>query len=165
MQFMQWVRNIQNGINETVIGYLEELLDMFNEPFDHEHITDLVNTMCELLQDHVSPLLSQFREEGRNCSATFKVWDDYLTRVSTPLKMFLYGTRNGKWTVYQLAKACMLPFIFASNSTTYALYLPVMLLLIKRLPEDIKQDFSHSLFVAKLAEGRYNGMWIRGNRE
>ena len=65
-------------------------------------------------------LLEEFRTESRQISPTFKVWDEYLTRVSTPLKLFISSTRVPDWTVHKYSKLCLLTVLFASNRTYYS---------------------------------------------
>ena len=77
-----------------------------------------------------------------------------------PLKLFLSSSRNGDWAVYQLSKKMLLPLLFVSNRSTYSRYMPVLILLMERLPECVKQSFIEGNFVAKLSEGKFNKVWM-----
>ena len=74
--------------------------------------------------------------------------------------MFLAATWKGDWQVYQSTKAQFLPLLFAGNRTTYARYMPYLLMAMKRLPKEISDAFMQQGFVAKLSQGRFNGVWI-----
>ncbi len=60
----------------------------------------------------------------------------------------------------QSVKAEFLPILFAANRNNYACYLPVMLLLMKRLPPDVLAEFEDGNFVAKLSSGKFNSVWL-----
>jgi hypothetical protein len=66
---------------------------------------DIWNTFAS---EKIIPLLEEFREESRQISPTFKLWDEYLTRVSEPLKLFISSTRRPEWTVHKYSKLCLL---------------------------------------------------------
>ena len=121
---------------------------------------EMVQSMCTFLESRVNPLLEQFRVMGRNTSPTFKLWDDYLTKVSVPLKLFLSSSRHAFWDVNQYAKQMLLPFFFASNRTVYARYMPYLTLQMSRLPEEIQKTFQDGQFVAKLTNDKFNSVWI-----
>ena len=53
-----------------------------------------------------------------------------------------------------------LPLLFAGNRTTYARYMPVFLMLMNRLPKEVMENFTQKGFIAKLSDGRFNGVWI-----
>ncbi len=114
---------------------------------------ELVTELLNIIQNHMIGLLNMFREEGRKSSPTFQYWDDFLQRVMRPFLLFIAATRNGSWSVCQSAKAEFLPILFAANRNNYAGYLPVMLLLMKRLPPDVLAEFEDGNFVAKLSSG------------
>ncbi|WAQ94372.1 hypothetical protein MAR_006843, partial [Mya arenaria] len=95
---------------------------------------------------HVVRLLDEFREEGRKVSPTFQVWNNYLSRVSTPLKLLLASTRSPSWTVYQHAKLQLMPLLFASNHTIYATFMSIQILTMNRLPTEVEEGFLACLF-------------------
>ncbi|WAR09404.1 hypothetical protein MAR_019362 [Mya arenaria] len=55
-----------------------------------------IESFCQAIATHVVRLLDEFREEGQKVSPTFQVWNNYLSRVSTPLKLLLASTRSPK---------------------------------------------------------------------
>jgi hypothetical protein len=77
-----------------------------------------------------------------------------------PLKVFLNTTRNGMWHKSQEIKAELLPLLFATNRTKYSRYLPVSLLLMNRLPDEVVTAFEQDEFTAKLSQGRFNAVWM-----
>jgi len=105
-------------------------------------------------------LLEEFRTESRQISPTFKVWDDYLTRVSTPLKLFISSTRVPDWTVHKYSKLCLLTVLFASNRTSYAKNMIVQVLNMNRLPREVEDEFLQGLLTAKLSSGKFNNVWM-----
>ena len=66
------------------------------------------------LEHQMMPLLEEFRSEGRN-SPFFRFWDDYLSKVSAPLKLFISSSRHVIWAAHQYAKSKLLPFFCVSN--------------------------------------------------
>ena len=108
----------------------------------------------------VKPLLDVFRKEGRNISPTFQFWDDFLFRVLQPLKIYIAATRVGFWEVHESAVAHLLPFLFATNRSNYAKYMPIVLLQQQRLPPEIAESFKEVHFVAKLSQGKFNSVWM-----
>ena len=120
--------------------------------------SSLVVDLCTKVDEEPISLLGQFREEGRMASQTFVFLDDFLCRVSMPWKTFLSSTRKGNWSVFQSSKGQLHPILFAYNRSTYAKYMPILLLLIKRLPDDVPKAFSQNHFVAKLSAGKFNSM-------
>ena len=99
-------------------------------------------------------MLTTFRNDGRAHSPTLKVWDDILFSLMS----FICGTQCASWNRYQATKAKLLPLLFASNRCNYARYMMVMILLMKRLPEDVNTAFEEGLFVAKLTDGCFNAV-------
>jgi hypothetical protein len=91
-------------------------------------------------------------------SPTFCVWDDFLQKVLLPVKQYLAATQNADWMVYQESKLTLLHLLFCSNRLVYSRYMPVTLLLMKRLPQEVRDD--EGLFVARLAYGVFNGVLI-----
>ena len=122
----------------------------------YQTVQDVASTILPELQQ----LLGEFRAEGRSVSPNFALWDDFLRKVLLPFKLFISATRDGSWEVYQSSKVDLLPLLFASNRTTYSRYLPVLLLMMKRLPHEVLEAFAQGLFVARLSEGEFNGVWL-----
>ena len=104
-----------------------------------------VEQLQHVLHDDLLPLINCFREEGCAVSPAFKLWDNFLFDVLLPL---IRATRGGEWNIYQDAKTHLLPFLFISNRTTYAKYMSVLQLQMKRLPADVLAAFKEGLFIA-----------------
>ncbi|XP_052278058.1 uncharacterized protein LOC127876693 [Dreissena polymorpha] len=119
-----------------------------------------LDRFVDTLSNYLTPYLEEFREEGRNLSSTFSLWDDYLAKVSTPLKLLIASTRSPNWTVYQHAKLQLMPLLFASNRTTYARYMTVQWLQMNMLPQDVKEGFLEGFYTAKLSSGTFNNVWL-----
>ena len=160
-QFLIWCQARKVKIPNEFTNLLDNLQVKCNLPLpDQVGVSSLVSNLGKIINKHILSLVSHFRNKGRKASATFTFWDDFLCRVSIPLKMFLSATRNGKWSVYQSTKALFLTLLFASNRSTYSKYLPVLLMLMNRLPQEVKSAFSQGHFVFKLSKGKINGSWI-----
>ena len=157
--FLIWCERSENKISEELMALVERLANSLSEGETTETeqcISDLKSEIVSNLQ----PLLDEFRREGRSVSPTFRVWNDFLTRVLRPIKMFISATRKGCWSVHQETKMQLLPFLFATNHTNYAHYLTVSLFLMKLLPAEVLNSFQASHFVAKLSSGKFNSVWL-----
>ena len=119
--------------------------------------------VMECLEENLFLALQQVQKEGRESSPTFRFWDDFLSNVTIPFKMPLAATRSGQWEIYEESKLELLPLLFASNRTNYARYMPVLLLMMKRLPEEVRAAFEEGLFVAKLTDEKFNTVWMDYN--
>ncbi|XP_060579912.1 uncharacterized protein LOC132736731 [Ruditapes philippinarum] len=154
INFESWCIDNERDFDEEVITSLLQLKDQ-TEVTDTE-----IETWCEAASNNMFSLLEEFRKESRNISPTFRLWDDYLRRISVPLKLFISSTRSPNWNIHKYAKLCLLPFLFASNRTTYAKYITVQVLQMNRLPEDVEEGFQKGMFTAKLSSGKFNSVWL-----
>ncbi|MES9884232.1 MAG: hypothetical protein ABW185_25590, partial [Sedimenticola sp.] len=157
-QFEKWC-----GENEREMpSDLRDEIEKFKESVAQGNIIDdqSQEELYERIGNVLSPLLYEFREHGRTVSPTFRFWDDFLTKVSLPLKLFLASSRTGNWEANQYAKCCFLPLLFASNRSTYAKYLTTQILGMNRLPIDVECGFKNGLFVGKLSDGKFNKVWM-----
>ena len=159
LQFKLWCEENQKPMPTQMTAYMNEFADVLVAE-DLDKLPNVFNKLNAVIDQELTPLLQQFRDAGRSTSPTFRLWDDYLQKVSLPLKQFICATRNGQWDVYLSAKTSFLPLLFATNRTNYARYLPVITLLMQRLPPEVIQSFKEGLFVAKLSSGNFNGVWI-----
>lgn len=155
IQFQSWARRNSILLPVDLSQKTEDFKECLSSP-DDEVIKDVNN----MLESQIIPLLQQFRSEGRHASPLFQFWDDYLTNISAPLKLFISSSRHAMWDVHQYAKSKLLPCFFASNRTVYARYMPYMFLQMNRLPKQALESFSHGSFVAKLTDGTFNSVWI-----
>ena len=110
--------------------------------------TDFVNLVLGKIDADICPMVEQFRLEGREASPLFQFWDDYLTKVSEPLKLYQASLRHSMWESNHYSKCKLLPFFFAANRSTFARYMIYMLLQENRLPEKIITPFVKGNFVA-----------------
>jgi len=97
-----------------------------------------ITEMCSILSDHIVPLMEEFQNECRNTSPMLKLWNDYLTQISTPLKLFISSTRSPNWTVQQFAKLQLRPLFSAANRNIYAKYINVQVLHLNRIPAEVE---------------------------
>ena len=160
-EFQLWCNKYDKKVHAGVLDLLVQLCAKYEEGMCSPETTQtIIDQLLVLLEESLLPLLAEFRKEGCLKSSTFQFWDDFLQRVLGPIKVFISATRDGNWAAYQSAKAELLPLLFASNRTTYAKYMPVLLLKMKRLPPHIIHDFVEKQFVAKLSQGKFNGTWM-----
>ena len=156
-QFYTWCERTGNRIPDRLSEGLTELESAFS---GLEKVQELKQELCTLLIDQVLPMIEKYRKEGRSISPTFLLWDEILFRVLLPLKVFISASRKGLWEIQQSAKAEFLPLLFASNRTNYARYLPVSLLQMRHLPQEIATEFARTGGMVKLSEGHFNGVWL-----
>ena len=157
-QFQNWTLKQGKMIPEWFVDVQQKLQTKYQDsPNDAVVIGKIMKVVVD---ESLEPMIANFKEHGLELSATFRFWDDYLQKVSISLKVFISATRNGGWAVYQSAKAKLLPLLFASIRNTYAKYMPVLLLLMKRLPPEVISDFVQRQFVAKLTPGKFNCTWM-----
>ena len=64
-------------------------------------------------------LIQKFREEGRNQSPMFCLWDDFLFRVMLLFRKVIAAIHIGDWGAYQSSRAALLPVLHASNRYAY----------------------------------------------
>ena len=53
----------------------------------------------------------------------------------------------------------MTPYFFATDHYNYARWMPVYLLDMTQLPEDISQAFDQGQFAIRKTDGAFNGIW------
>ena len=155
VNFKKWLEQQHNEKSEKI---LKEITSCLSGIAEGE--TDLVNLVLGKIDADICPMVEQFRLEGREASPLFQFWDDYLTKVSEPLKLYLASSRHSMWESNHYSKCKLLPFFFAANRSTYARYMSYMLLQENRLPEKIITSFAKGNFVAKLTDGTFNAVWL-----
>ena len=126
LQFDKWAEKNSKHIPSGLLQKIDQL--------DVENQSDEAEEVLEMIQSEILPAIEMFRSEGRSVSSLFRFWDDYLTEVLLPLKLYLAASRHGIWDTYHFAKTKLLPFLFASNRTVYSRYMPYMVLQMNRLP-------------------------------
>ena len=150
IQLKHWMERNTKEISGRVLEAINEMSECLYA-VNEEALLSLKNEMM--------PILEEFRLEGRN-HPLFRFWDDYLTKVSAPLKLFISSSRHAIWDAHQYAKSMLLPFLFASNRTIYARYMPYLFLQMNRLPKEALESFNQGNFVAKLTPGTFNSVWM-----
>ena len=122
IQFKKWC----NDNDEEIPNELYDLIEQLNEAVSrNEQCVNIVQHIQNMIEYIIDPFISRYKEEGRQASPTFKLWDDFLVRVMQPFKMYMSSTRNANWNVHQATKSLLLPLLFASSRTNYSRYLPV----------------------------------------
>ena len=157
LNFHKWCEQKGMNIPTEVAGLLRDLSDQMTLAATN---SDIFTRTTESVKLNVLPLIQQFRNEGRATSPTFRFWDQFLTDVMLPLKTYLASSKLGQWSVNQTSKRDLLKLLFATNRTNYARYMPVLMMLMQRLPDEVAAAFKEGLFVAKLTDGKFNKVWL-----
>ena len=159
MQFRRWCEEKGVLLPSQLHDVLANMAFSFSST-EAEDPSSLLNLTKESINMHLVPLLQKFINEGQHSSPTFRFWYDFLSKVMLPFKTFLAATRKSQWSVYQASKRELLPLLFASNRTNYSRYMPVLMLMMERLPPDVQAAFEQGLFVAKLTDAHFNAVWL-----
>jgi hypothetical protein len=128
LRFSEWCDHTGKQIPQQMTTFLDELDTAFTTN-DAQLISETIGELSTAIDESLLPILTEFGLEGREASSTFKFWDDL-----RPFKVLVSSARHGFWEEQQSAKAELIPLLFAANRTNYARYMPVMLLLMKRIP-------------------------------
>ena len=158
LHFSKWCSEHQVPNPNKLCETLKTFEFAFTEN-DQENVKIMADHLCEQYETVLEPLVEKFREEG-NEYPTFRLWDQLLVQVLGPLKVFLTATKSSNWDAYHAAKISFLPLLFAGNRTNYSRYMPVVLLAMNRLPDNVKQAFMEGQFNAKLTDGLFNDVWM-----
>ena len=67
--------------------------------------------------------------------------------------------REGNWPMHLHSTEAMLPLLFITNHTNYSRWMPVYLLNMTELPEEITDAFTDGEFTVRQTEGRFKGVW------
>ena len=110
LQFDKWAEKNSKHIPSGLLQKIDQL-DIENQE------------VLEMIQSEILPAIEMFRSEGRSVSSLFRFWDDYLTEVSLPLKLYLAASRHGIWDTYHLAKTKTLAlFICIQQNRVFPVY-------------------------------------------
>jgi hypothetical protein len=88
----------------------------------------------------------QFRKFGYTTSPTFKYCDLFL-KVTEILILNIRSERQGSWNMHLSSIASMLPYLFIANRVNYSRYLPVYILDMLDLHQDVKSAFESGVLV------------------
>ncbi len=117
-----------------------------------------ISELQRLSQIHIAPLIERFRSESCAKSPTFQYWDFFLCAVQVMLTI-IWAERLGDWNLSLQSQCQMLPYIFQTDRMNYSRWLPVYLLEMIQLPEDLKLVLS-SNFSFHEKSGKFNGIWL-----
>ena len=95
-QFENWTLKQGEIIPEWFVDVLQKLQTKYQDsPNDAVKIGKIMDELKVVVDESLEPMIADFREHGRELSATFRFWDDYLQKVSIPLKVFINGDCMG----------------------------------------------------------------------
>ena len=121
----------------------------------------------DILQDiekqnsFVDTELGALRKEGRNESATFCFWDEFIDMVEILLR-FIRAERAGDWNLHIDSLSDMLPYFFAYDRINYARWGSVYFADMKSLPwsaKEVHDEFMNGNHPIKRAAGSFNQVW------
>ena len=121
-------------------------------------VHEAVREMDKLVSDHLEPLFCQFRSWGYSRSPTFEYWDMFLKAVQIMLDN-IRAERVGDWQGHLHSQSNMLPYFFTTDRTNYSRWMPVYLLDMLSLPEEISEQFKMGHFAIRQKPGKFNGIW------
>ncbi len=93
----------------------------------------------------VENAMEPFIKEGKKCSGTFVLWNDYLDMIGLLLN-FIRAERDGNWPLHLDCTAGMIPHMCAFDRLNYFRWLLIYLIDMYLLP--IKAPAVHSEFMA-----------------
>ena len=157
--FIEWceqeqcLQNIPNEIWQQLVCVQVTLTDG-----DQNNSLTAVKELSVLLLKYVVPLLIKFKEFGRVHSPTFKYLDMFLDAEHIML-LNIRAEREGNWALHLHTVAAMLPYFFSTNRTNYARWVPVYILEMLDIPENVRSALEDGQFSVREIPGRFNGIW------
>ena len=139
--FLTWTEeqgHLQNLLEDDFATKLMQLHESFDKA---EHSDDSVKQCTQSLCNALGVLhdkLSVFTTLGREMSATFAFWDDFLQRCSVLLR-FIRAERDAYWMLHLSTVAEMLPFFFVCDHSNYSRWATVYVADMRLLPEQRPQ--------------------------
>ena len=78
-------------IPDILLQDIAKLSEMFScsAAVTTEQKESVIEGIDEVALHDLQNLLKEFRQEGRSTSPTFQFWDDFLTQVMLPFKLFI----------------------------------------------------------------------------
>ena len=107
----------------------------------------IVDVLNEILSDHLEPLFT-----------CFQYWDMYLKAIEIMLEN-IRAERVGDWEQHIASSSKMLTYFFSTNRTNYSRWMPIYLLDMMNLPEEIASKFKAGQFPVRQTPGKFNGIW------
>lgn len=119
------------------------------------------NACIEGELDSLYSLFTQFTEEGRQRSQTFRLWSDYTVMVQILLE-YIRAERTACWSLHLEATSRMLPYLFAVNHFNYARWVTVYLADMHLLPEtapEVYQQFQDGKHAVRRSPTAFSSVW------
>ena len=67
--------------------------------------------------------------------------------------------RDGNWALHLHTSASMLPYFFCMNKVNYACWMPVYILEMVNIPQQVRTAFEDGQFAVREVAGPFNGIW------
>jgi hypothetical protein len=125
---------------------------------DKQKITAALNKLDVIFEEHLLPLFKEFQSWGHTKSPTFQLWDQFLDATHI-LILNVHAERDGNWALHLHSEYSMLPYVFSANRTNYARWLPVYILDMLSLPEEVRSAFGLGQFAVWQTTGTFNEIW------
>lgn len=123
-----------------------------------QNIHEKVHDLQDLVQLYLEPLLERFIQHSSSKSPTFQFWNTFLQAIHIML-LNTKAVRTGDWELSLQSQSQMLPYIFVSDKMNYSRWLPVYLLEMIHLPDDLKTVFRTGQFSVRQKPGKFNSLW------
>ena len=136
---------MQNSNRLNPIEATESKLDDLAHAFSMNNTDITSSAVDEIVDEHlgnISEALIEFRTAGRESSATFKFWDDFMEGAKVLLHL-IRAEREGNFDLHLNAMCKSLPWFRAAGKLNYAKYTPIYVADMRALEEQHPQSFQH----------------------
>ena len=157
-EFLKWCSlEPTRRIPEEMCDHLKDTWAAMEQGTQQQKV-NAVKELNALITQHILPLLQQFRERGCKESPTFKYWSMYLDAIHI-LLCSIRAERECNWKLHLASQLKMLPYFFATDHYNYSRWVPVYLLDMAELPNDVADAFQQGQFAVRRTAGAFNGVW------
>ena len=153
LQFSKWVEYDDQIVSQGLGDCMMKTCESYSTE-EHRECTDDLLPMIEDLE----PLLGEFKEWRISKSKTFKLWMMFLDMVQI-LLWNIRATRQSDWEMQMSTHGLMLPLMYATNHHNYSCYLPVFILDMIHLPDNVREAVEADELFYKEKEGAFNSVW------
>ena len=136
---------MQNSNLLNPIEVTESKLDDLAHAFSMNNKDITYSAVDEIVDEHlgnISEALIEFRTAGRESSATFKFWDDFMEGAKVLLHL-IRTEREGNFDLHLNAMCESLPWFRAAGRLNSAKYTPIYVADMRALEEQHPQSFQH----------------------
>lgn len=144
-EFFKWCETEEKVINASIWLYLNKALATLRRG-NRDQLAQDISLLKLAFTQHLTHLLSEFREAGCSKSPTFSYWSMFLDAVHILLSN-IRAEREGNWNLHLATQVAMTPYFFATNRINYARWTPVYLLDMAQLPDEVEDTLQQILLM------------------